>query len=89
MGQSIDVVEFIDRVPPLYRARWRGKKLTITLDSSAMLKLADTLGGIPRPSVFASKIGAIETAAQRLLETKASQPIGNELTVTLSALDLD
>ena len=75
--------------PPAFSGYWQDIPLSVTLDTSAVLKLAGHVDISDRHGVLAAKTDAIVAAVRRLAEMGQIDTAGGRAETMLSALDLD
>lgn len=75
--------------PPIFEAQYHDKRVTIHLDSSAVLKLRGSVSQDRMSEVLTSRRDTVADAARRVIDLRQGQTGSHEIVVTLSALDLD
>jgi len=94
MASKVEITGIAATTPPTFHAHYKGERIVIGLDSSAVLKLEgdERFGTLP---AFLSKEGlesrdirSIERAVQRLMEMRDPTEVHSPI-LTVSALDLD
>ena len=75
--------------PPVFSAEWRGRPLAIRLDTSAVLKLEGNSDYNELDAVLLMTTERVSVAAKRILEMRRFDGLESELTIVITALDLD
>jgi len=89
MTEPIVISRYDGGNPPGFSGRWRDLPLSVTLDTSAVLKLAGNADVSERHDVLATKSHAIVIALRRLAEMGQIETASGRAETMLSALDLD
>lgn len=75
--------------PPAFSGYWQDIPLNVTLDTSAVLKLAGHVDVTQRHDALQAKREAVLVALRRLAEMGQIETISGRAETMLSALDLD
>jgi hypothetical protein len=89
MNEAVVIKQFLGRIPPVYRGSFKGRPLTIKLDSSAILKLGSDSKDSDPIATLSAKRQTVALAAQRLIEMRQFDQVSEGMSVIISALDLD
>ena len=89
MDEMIQLNRYEGGTPPAFSGYWKDTPLNVTLDLSAVLKLAGHVPPPQRHQVLATKGETIIAALRRLAEMGQIETSAGRAETMVSALDLD
>ena len=89
MPETIILNRYDGGTPPAFSGLWQDIPLNVTLDMSAVMKLAGDADIADRHDILVAKSDRIILALRRLAEAGQILPVEGRAEAMLSALDLD